>query len=404
MSYKIAGYWNMFQTYLFPIVEEHVGPLSPTHLRLTGILDLIRIERFVPDGRPWPGQRGRPCKDRKPLARAFVAKIVFKFKYTRQLRDFLLSDIHLRQICGWTTASEIPSEAKFSRAFAEFAESQVPDLVHKELIKKTYEDQLVGHAVIDSTPVEAREGAEKKSKAPSKNEMSSYSLETTTSQSDSSPRSTSEKEAPKKRRRKTEKEKAESRSRCEKQVSGEFTLKEMQADLPTECAYGMKKKPGLSNYVWKGYKLHLASDPLGIPLAAVTTAANVNDHEIMIPLTIMLQERCTHLYQLMDSAYYVKVPLDYIKAKGIVPIVDKKPYTKKQKIEKEEERKRRKILNWKPAEDIRYQERKQGERPNALMKEYYGAGDVQYKGHTKVACHLMFGVLTLAAALIIGPG
>ena len=62
-------------------------------------------------GRPWP--------------RAFIAKAVFDVPTTRALIERLEADKTLRHLCGWTWRGEIPSEATFSRAFAEFSEGGV---------------------------------------------------------------------------------------------------------------------------------------------------------------------------------------------------------------------------------------------------------------------------------------
>jgi len=53
--------------------------------------------------------------------------------------------------------SQIPSEATFSRVFAEFAESRLCERVHEALIKRTLSDHLFGHISQDSTEIEARE-------------------------------------------------------------------------------------------------------------------------------------------------------------------------------------------------------------------------------------------------------
>ena len=57
----------------------------------------------------------------------------------------------------WLGADEPPSEATFSRAFAEFAKSRLPNRVHEALIEHTHKAQLVGHISRDSTAIEARE-------------------------------------------------------------------------------------------------------------------------------------------------------------------------------------------------------------------------------------------------------
>jgi hypothetical protein len=50
----------------------------------------------------------------------------------------------------------------FSRAFAEFSDSQLPERVHESLIKKSYKAEIVGHNSRDSTAIEAREKPLKK--------------------------------------------------------------------------------------------------------------------------------------------------------------------------------------------------------------------------------------------------
>ena len=56
---------------------------------------------------------------------------------------------------------------------------------------------------------------------------------------------------------------------------------------------------------------------------------------------------------------------------------------------------------WNPAEQIRYNERSAAERVNARLKDEFGAKKVRVRGHYKVACHLMFGILVLAADQIM---
>ena len=91
------------------------------------------------------------------MARALVAKAVYDMPTTRVLRDRLVTDVALRRICGWERKSEVPSESVFSRAFAEFSDTQLPQRVHEALIGNTHRDRLVGHLSRDSTAIEARE-------------------------------------------------------------------------------------------------------------------------------------------------------------------------------------------------------------------------------------------------------
>jgi hypothetical protein len=67
------------------------------------------------------------------------------------LIERLKVDKQLRRLCGWERRGELSSEATFSRAFAEFARSELPSRVHEALIKRTHEDRLVGHISRDAT-------------------------------------------------------------------------------------------------------------------------------------------------------------------------------------------------------------------------------------------------------------
>src|SRR5439155_12732745 len=130
--------------------------------QLISILELVRIEEFIQSF--ISGFRGRPAKSRKAIARAFVAKAVYNMPTTTMLIERLYSDISLRRICGWENQGEIPSESVFSRAFTEFAETKLATTVHESLIKQMYKDEIVGHAITDSSAIEAREKPVKKEK------------------------------------------------------------------------------------------------------------------------------------------------------------------------------------------------------------------------------------------------
>jgi hypothetical protein len=73
------------------------------------------------------------------------------------LIDRLKSDPQLRRLCNWERKSAIPKEWAFSRAFAAFAESRLPERVHEALIHKSYAGEIVGHISRDSTAIEAQE-------------------------------------------------------------------------------------------------------------------------------------------------------------------------------------------------------------------------------------------------------
>ena len=149
----LSEHWRQIQEYLFPEMEHMLGPLSEKHKQLIMVLETVPLERYFPR---WHGV-GRPQESRLVLARAFVAKAVLAAPTTRDLIDRLHGDQRLRRICGFTCARNVPAESTFSRAFAEFAQCQLPALVHEALIKETLTNKLVGHISRDATAIEARE-------------------------------------------------------------------------------------------------------------------------------------------------------------------------------------------------------------------------------------------------------
>ena len=161
---SLSSYWEKFQGELFPFLEETIGFLTESHKTLVTVLDMTRLEAFVPH---WHGLPGRPLAERSALARAFVAKAALNLPTTRMLIERVEADKTLRRLCGWSRPAEVPSESTFSRAFAEFAESELPSRVHEALIKQTHADRLVGHIARDSTAIEGYEkrGARRKAQA-----------------------------------------------------------------------------------------------------------------------------------------------------------------------------------------------------------------------------------------------
>jgi len=67
------------------------------------------------------------------------------------------------------------------------------------------------------------------------------------------------------------------------------------------------------------------------------------------------------------------------------------------KDERAAEKKRCKRVGHKTAEAIRYNERGTVERVNGRLKDEFGGRVVRVRGHAKVLCHLMFGILALTA-------
>ena len=101
---------------LFPVLQEELGSLSPKEEKLIRILDFAEIEKFVSEVKIT-----NPPKNRKEIARAFIAKSVYNIQTTRDLIDRLKVDRVLRIICGWRYLRSIPSESTFSRVYGELA-------------------------------------------------------------------------------------------------------------------------------------------------------------------------------------------------------------------------------------------------------------------------------------------
>ena len=252
----------------------------------------MRIEEFLPCTR---FNFGRPLKDRSAIARSYIAKIVFKFPYTKQLIEYLKQDEQLRLICGWQFVRDIPSESKFSRAFKEFADTALPDRVQQALIKAVYKDLIIGHVVIDSTSVEAREKPMKKDDAKSRKRS--------------------------KDRERQRKRRAGELNLREKQLQ-EKDLDKMIKDLPKQCDKGMKKNAQGYALFWKGYKLHAAIDDNCVPLAAIISSASLNDCEAAIPLLAKTNQVATNFYDLMDAAYDHPEIKAHSISLGHVPIIE----------------------------------------------------------------------------------
>lgn len=274
----------------------------------------------------------------------------------------------------------VSSEATFSRAMADFAETQLPQRVHEALIKKNYGDTetIILLNSRDSTAIEAREKPMKKEESPCAKEEGGKS------------------EKKRGRPKKDEKRPPKEPTRIEKQQA--MNLEEMLEDLPKGCNIGTKKNSKGHAEHWIGYKLHLDIADGCVPISSILTSASLNDSQVAIPLAEMTARRVVNLYDLMDAAYDVPGIIAHSKLLGHIPLIDKNPRRDKAlAAELKAESKRQKLLNLESAERARYHERTTAERANARLKDEFGGRVVMVRGHAKVMCHLMFGVLALAA-------
>jgi hypothetical protein len=212
--------WIHIQGSLFPWLREEVDPMTEALERLVTTLDVIGLEAFVPDP---PRGPGRPPEDRRALARAFVAKAMLGIPTTSALIERLAVDRSLRRILGWERRAQVPSEATFSRAFAEFARGDLPDKMHAALIERSLGGRIVGVIARDATEIEAREKPAKE----------------TNDRKDDPPPDGAQPPRKRGRPRKDEQRPKPTPTRLERQSSQ--TVTQMLAELPTACDVGSKK-------------------------------------------------------------------------------------------------------------------------------------------------------------------
>ena len=356
---KISWLIGRVQQSLFPHLNRCLKtPLTAQEERLVSILEIVQAERHVRRNVAnyrWPG---RNPLDRQSIARAFVAKALYRHPTTIDLIRALKSSENLRRMCGFMTSGSIPSESTFSRAFTEFSASGLGALVHDALVDQYLSEDLVGHISRDSTAIVGREKpAKKKAKEPKK---------------------------PRKRGRLAKGEQREpvEEKRLDRQVHQ--SAEEAIRDLPTVCDRGTKKNAKGYKTSWNGYKLHLDTNDAGLPISALVTSASLHDSQVAIPLIKMTSRKVTYLYDLMDAAYDAKLIEQTSRELGHVPITDRNGRGKE-------------VIPMAPHEAERYKIRSGAERANSRLKEDFGAHNVMVKGHSKVTLHLMFGVIVLFA-------
>ncbi len=351
---QLSNIWHTIQAHLFPFLEDELGPLDEQHRQFVAICEICNPRRHLA-GYRWIGN-GCPPKDRLALCLAFIAKAVWDFPTTRDLIDALRHRPTLRRLCGWETVAEIPSEATFSRAFAVFAKDGLPQIIHQAMIKQHCGDRLVGHISRDATAIHAREKAVKKEAKPVPSAQQTPDPIT--------PEPT----------------------RLQRQL--ERSLAENLADLPSACDWGTKKDSKGKRQTWRGYKLHIDVMDGDLPISWLVTSASLHDSQATIPLAQMSAERVTNLYDLADAAYDA-APIREMSARlGHVAIIDHNP----RRGEKQE---------FAPAQAIRYHQRSSSERVNSHLHDNHGGRHVRVRGAIKVAAHLSFGLLVIAAEQLL---
>ncbi|MGE4585667.1 MAG: transposase [Sphaerochaeta sp.] len=353
---EILGGCQMVFGISYDIQEIFEGYVTDEHRTFIQMLQVI--EEFLPLCDRPDNLPGRKSYDGTAMIRSFLAKQFFKIPTVTSLRNRLLSDPSLRQICGFST---VPSEATFSRRYASHAQERLMERTLGPLVSSYLQDHIVGHVSRDSTAIEAREKATNRKK-----------------------------EGKPKGKRGRPKKGSEPRDKQQNVLERQLVQSAKQAvgELNSLCSWGCKRNSQGNNNYWKGYKLHLDVTDSGIPISAIVTGANVHDSQVAIPLERMTGGRIIHLYSLMDSAYDAKPIKDFIIGNGRIPIVDPN-----------KRRKQQRVLS--PAEKQRFKIRSTVERSNAHLKDWLIPSKIMVRGPDKVAHCLMTGVLCLAAIKIL---
>ena len=358
----LGSLWHSIQSWLFPMLADAVGELDEQHRHFVAVCALCAPQHHWAAYR-WIGNGCPPC-DRLALCKAFIAKAVWDFTTTRALIDAVRHRPTLRRLCGWETLGAVPSEATFSRAFDAFAHDGRPQQIHAALFKTRYGDKLAGHVSRDATAIYAREKAVVTTQAahvPQQNKRG-------------------------RRRNGPHLAPPPEPTRLQRQLvrDGSANL----ADLPTACDWGCKKNSQSKVECWRGYKAHLDVIDGDIPVSFILTSASLHDSQVAIPLAQMTAQRVTSLYDLTDAAYDAKEIRDMSARLGHVALIDRNPRRGEKRV-------------FAPAEAARYHERSSVERVHAHLHDNHGGRHVRVRGAVKVAAHLSFGLLVIAAEQLL---
>lgn len=340
------------------VLREIVAEPTEEHARVASLLAVLEVDIFV--SKPRLG-RGRPCRDRAAIARAFVAKCVLQCVSTECLRRRLQADEGLRRCIG--LSGRVPSAATFSRAFREMCEQDVGSRVHEALVRREYSQVDIWHLSRDATPIANWEQAPRKGK-----------------------------KGPKAKKRPGRKKGVPAaprvQTRQEKQLKQ--TPEEAFEELAKECAIGAKLDSKGHPRFWSGYKLHVDVDETGFPLSFELTGANVHDSQVAIPLMKTTTQRVrTVLYHLMDAGYVGKPIIKTAHDQNQVAIVQPKATPTRPAIPLEPDRK------------VRLNNRNAVERFFAQLKSNYGLGQLRYRTHIKVKLCILFAILAHCAKCIL---
>jgi hypothetical protein len=200
---------------------------------------------------------------------AFIAKAVYHLPTTRDLISELDGNLQLRRLYGCVHRSELPHESTFSRAFAEFSWTELPQKRHEAIVRATQNERLIGHISRDSTAIHARERFPDRPRGPREKEENAKAKKKAKRKKKTALRP--------KQQKVTERGSVADRPR-------HMTLPAMVAELSRKCAIGAKKGSQGNLQYWRGFKLHTDVADGQIPISAILTGANVSDVHCRDPI------------------------------------------------------------------------------------------------------------------------
>jgi hypothetical protein len=334
--------------------EEQLNNAQKTFLHIIRVIESFLPPQILAQTR---SRTGRPAYMWISFFRCMFAKSFFNIEKTSGLIERLKADPNLRLLCGF---NKVPSKRKFSTAFAFLAELNITGAILTRMAAAAHEGRTVLHICRDSSAIEAREKAPKKTRKEAVKKAEN--------------REKHGKNAPKPPKEPTV---------IEKQITG--NPDESINALNKNCAWGCKKNSQGNVLFWKGYKLHLDVTDTAFPVTAVVTGANVHDSQLAIPMEKLTAQTVRYCYSLMDSAFDSKLIEQFILGCGHVPIID--PNCRKDK--------NRSPLD--PAKQERYKIRTTVERSFSMLKDRFLPRAIYVKGHTKISFVLFCSVLCMAA-------
>ena len=371
-SSKLTNMWTKIlnlENCLFPEIKEQLGTLSTKEEKLIRILDFAQIEKNVT-----VVTITNTPKDRVEIARAMIAKSVYNIQTTRDLIDRLHSDRILRVLCGWRYKSDIPSESKFSRVFAQLSKLNIAQKTHEKFVKEYLSDDVFMYNATDATMIPVREKPVKIGKE--------------------------EKPKNKVGRPKKDEKREPIKPKILELQKDMKTTKEMLSLVSTNCGVGVKQNSKGNREITIGGKLHISAVDGDIPIVAFYSGANVHDSSVALPLIKETTRRVPYLYDLLDAGYYSKIIEEYSEKLNHKPIIDINPgnskVLKEQILLQKEEKDKFEFFNLQQSSDIHhYNQRSMVERVNKYLKDDFGCNSIYYQGATKVASVLAFGILSV---------